>query len=164
MNFTVSFKLRDMIFVRSFLIDISLRSMRLLSNHEQRTLSCSTLSISYISQSNSRSSVESHQQKHFTTLNDGPKKLVSSSVCKLKPTSRFPVLKADCFLELNTFVLIGRCDLESSCNSVPLPKYSIILKKFGNYLSFYSVNLTKCKISLPSGSWQKSEKKNNLEY
>ena len=55
-------------------------------------------------------------------------------------------------------------DWESGCNSVPLPKYSIILKKFGNYLSFYSVNLTKCKISLPSGSWQKSEKKKNLEY
>lgn len=111
LNFTVSFKLRDMIFARSFLIDISFWSMRLLSNHEQRTLSCSTLSISYISQSNFRSSAESHLQKHFTTRNDGPKKLVLSSVCKLKPTSRFPVLKADCFLELNTFVLIGRCDL-----------------------------------------------------
>lgn len=52
LNFTVSFKLRDMIFARSFLIDISFWSMRLLSNHEQRTLSCSTLSVSYISQSN----------------------------------------------------------------------------------------------------------------
>lgn len=31
-------------------------------------------------------------------------------------------------------------------------------------MSFYSVNLTKCKISLPSGSWQKSEKKTwNIE-
>lgn len=163
-----------MIFVRSFLIDISLWSMRLLSNHEQRTLSCSTLSISYISQSNFRSSAESHQQKHFTTLNDGPKNLFHPLCVNWNQRHVFPCLRLTASLNwtplfwLAVVIYLFICtllnwecsyDWESGCNSVPLPKYSIILKKFGNYLSFYSVNLTKCKISLPSGSWQKSEKK-----